>query len=320
MKQTIEPGETAANWDAEALFAKAQRYVEHMQAADSTSWEHALWSSLAIEFVARAALSNVSPALLADVGEKSWSSLYHSLGFTPKDKLFAPKSIPITEVLRRLGDILPEFDAEVEKLCKAQVGRRNEELHSGENPFDGLAASVWHAGFYKAAKILLASMGMELKDLFGAEMAATAEKIIDAAADEKAKAVKGDVAAHAKVWEGKDKEEQEKLSRAAEAWATKQAGHRVACPACGSQALIYGEPIAAPTQELKDDTIVEKQEYLPAQFECIACGLKVSGFSKLNAIGLGDRFLHTEYHDAADYYSSRDDEYAGYEDDNNEPF
>jgi hypothetical protein len=319
LKKTIEPAETPANWDAEALVAKAQRYVENMQAEDSTTWEHALWSSLALEFLARAALSNVSPALLADVSEKNWSSLYHSLGFTPKEKLFSPKSIPIADVLRRLGEILPEFDTETERHCKAQIGRRNEELHSGETPFDGLAASSWHAGFYKASQILLSSMAMELKDLVGVEMATTAEKIIAAAADEKAKAVKGDVAAHAKVWEGKDKEDREKLSLAAETWATKQAGHRVSCPACGSQALIHGEPIAAPTQELKDDTIIEKQEYLPAQFECIACGLKIGGYSKLNAIGLGDPFINTEFHDAADYYAPQD-EYQDYEPDNNEPY
>ncbi|MER8374528.1 hypothetical protein [Mesorhizobium sp. M0488] len=319
MKKTLEPAETPANWDAEALFSKAQRYVEKMQAEESTTWEHALWSSLALEFLARAALANVSPALLADVSERNWSSLFHSLGFSPKDKQFSAKSITTSAVLQRLGEILPEFDSEVEKLCKSQVAQRNKELHSGDTPFDGLSAASWHAGFYKAAKILLASMGVELKELLGAEMAATAEKIIAAAADEKAKAVKGDVAKHAKAWGDKDKEEREKLSRAAEVWATKQAGHRVACPACGSQALVYGEPIAAPTQELKDDTIIEKQEYLPAQFECIACELKVGGYSKLSVIGLGDRFIHTEFHDAADYYAPQDEHY-GYEEDNNERF
>jgi hypothetical protein len=45
--------------------------------------------------------------------------------------------------------------------------------------------------------------------------------------------------------------------------------------------------------------------------------LKVSGLSRLTAISLGDRYKNTLTYDAADYYAPQD-EFHGYEEDNNE--
>ena len=64
--------------------------------------------------------------------------------------------------------------------------------------------------------------------------------------------------------------------------------------------------------------MVETQQYLPSKFECVACQLKISGLSPLTACGLGDTFTATFTYELADYYAPNDD-YAGYEDDNNEP-
>lgn len=319
MKKTVNPGDTPPTWDAEALFVKSQRYAEQMASKDSASWEHALLSSLCLELLARAALANVHPALLADARDRNWNNLFHSLGFTPTETKFSPRSIPTNEVIRRLGEILPDFDKEDESFCQIHVGARNAELHSGETPFDGVPPSNWQPAFFKASKALLVSMGMKLGDLYGGEEASTADKLIAAVADEKAQAAKGDVAAHAKLWKEKNDDERQSLSESAKVWATRQAGHRVNCPACSSQALLYGEPITAPVQSLEDDQIVERQDFLPSQFECIACGLKVSGLSRLSAIGLGDRFTHTAYYDPAEIYAP-EDQYYGYEDDNNERF
>ena len=49
----------------------------------------------------------------------------------------------------------------------------------------------------------------------------------------------------------------------------------------------------------------------------IACGLKIAGLSRLAVVGLSDRYKKTQVYDAAEYYAP-DDNYAGYEDDNNE--
>lgn len=318
MKKTIRAGATPQEWDAGALYAKAQRYVQRMQEEDSDEWEHALWASFSLEALARAALSNISPALLADTTEKNWQHLFHSLGFTPTEQKFSPRSIAINEVLKRLKEILPDFDNELEAFCVVHTGRRNAELHSGATPFDGVDSSQWHAKFYRACIVLLKSMDCTLEEFVGKAEGKVAEKLIEAAKDETAKSIKGDVSAHKKVWEGKAEPERNKLALSASTWATKHAGHRVKCPACASDALIYGEPVGVPHKKIEEDEITETQEYLPSHFECIACGLKIAGLSRLHVVDLGARYKKTQIYDAAEYYAPTDD-WEGFEDDNNEP-
>lgn len=239
------------------------------------------------------------------------------MGFTPTEEKFAPKSIATSEVFRRLTAILPDFAKEHENFGIQHTGRRNAELHSGELAFDGIKGSFWQPRFYQTSEILLASMRMTLKDFVGEDEAKVAKQLIAAAADDSAKAVKGEVEAHKKVWLAKGDKERTTLGAQASLWASRQAGHRVDCPACASQALVIGEPVTAPVQRLSDGEITETQEYLPNQFECIACGLKIAGLSRLAVVGLSDRYKKTQVYDAAEYYAP-DDNYAGYEDDNNE--
>ena len=127
-------------------------------------------------------------------------------------------------------------------------------------------------------------MGFTLEDFVGAEEAKAAEELIAAAADESAKAVKGEVDAHQKVWESKSEDKRATLTKQAKIWAKRQTGHRVKCPACGSAALVSGRPVAAATRKLENDVIIERQEHLPTHFECIACGLKINTLAKL-AVG-----------------------------------
>ncbi|WP_336960961.1 hypothetical protein [Sphingobium aquiterrae] len=317
MKQTVGRGALAATWDSQALYDKAARYMQQVEGLDSDEWDYALWSSLALELLARAALANVHPALLAEP-DKNGSNLVSALGFEPIEKKFSPKSITVAEVFRRLAAMLPDFAAEHESFGIQHTGRRNAELHSGEIGFDGVKGSSWQPRFYQTCSVLLASMGVTLEEFVGADEAKAAEAIMAAAADESAKVVKGDVEAHSKVWQAKGTDERATLTAQAQVWATRQAGHRVGCPACGSQALVVGGPVTAPARKLEGDEIVEKQEYLPNHFECIACGLKMTGLSRLAVVGLAGRYIKTQVYDAAEYYAPPEDEYAGYEEDNNE--
>ena len=259
---------TVHPWAKEALLAKAQRYAQEMLSNSRDDWRFGLTSTFVLEFLARAALANISPALLAE--PKSWSNLYFSLGYTPNAPKFIPKSIDINEVFARLRDTIPTFTTELEGFSAQHVTRRNEELHSGSTPFDGLSTS-WLARFYEVSTVLLASMGENLSLLVGDKESKVATKLISASKDESAKAVAKAISAHKTVWKSKDAEEQKKLARQASVWATRQAGHRVACPACANEALVIGTPISEPLRKLDGDLIVEAQEYLPSKFECVAC-------------------------------------------------
>lgn len=314
-KETV-PEHEQHPWSASALLAKAQRYAEEMLRHPVDDWRFAFWAAHILEFLGRAALAKVSPTLLADA--RNWNNIYYALGRAPTQSKFAPKSVGMAEVVERLEQALPDFTPELAGLAAAQLKRRNEELHSGGTPLDGLGTSSWLPWFYELCDVLLRSLGESLEMLFGPQEARTAKETMEAARDKSAQEVKADLAAHRRVWTTKEEVERKKLADQASTWATKHDGHRVSCPACGSNAILSGSPAAPPTQELRDNRIIERQRLLPTRFECIACGLKVSGLSRLTAMGLGDSYTATFTYSPEDYFAT-EDPLDGYEPDFNEP-
>jgi hypothetical protein len=198
------------------------------------------------------------------------------------------------------------------------MSKRNEELHSGATPFEGTGVSSWLPTYYRASEVLLGSMGDSLDRFVGTTEAGLAQDMIAAAQDESAKSIKQLVDARQVVWDSYSTEDKQQLNLQSAAWATRQSGHRVSCPACGCTALLNGSAIAPPVKGIEDDEITETQEYLPSGFECVACGLKITGLSQLTAAGLGDTYTATFVYDAAEYYVY-DSGYDGYEPDFNEP-
>lgn len=309
---------TPHEWSVEALLDKSQRYATTMLEQDREDWQFGFWSALTLEMLARAALANVSPTLIAD--GKDWNNIYFALGHQPTVAKFTPKSAAISDVLNRAQSIFPEFTREMLSFAVLHIERRNSEVHSGSMPFDGLRTSQWLPEFYAVCKVFLDTIDETLELLFGNDEAEAAKTLIEGLRDEAAKAVKKTIAAHKTIWEDKEKTEQKKLASQAEVFAMRSLGHRVKCPSCGSDSLLHGSPIGAPNITIQDQTVIEKKSMLPSAFECSACGLKVSGYSKLNACGLGDTFTLTSRFDAAEYFgTSQDDEWAGMDDDNNEP-
>jgi len=289
-------------WSSDALLAKAQKSAESLQELTQDDWRFGLWSSFVLELLLRAALARVSPALLAASDKGDWQQLYFALGHPPTAKKFVARSIGTHEVMTRLKGIYKEFTPELESACTKVLESRNEELHTGGTPFISAGTSSWLPGFYAACDTLLSLLGGKLEYLFGDD-AAAARALVKASQDESAKAIKKTVAAHERSWEAVDSEEQAVLRERAAVWATRQAGHRVPCPACGSTALVFGSPAGAPRRTISEDHITEKQDFLPAKFECVACGLKISGLSHLAAAGVGDGFTSTSVYEAAELYA-----------------
>jgi len=54
--------------------------------------------------------------------------------------------------------------------------------------------------------------------------------------------------------------------------------------------------------------VVQRQMMVPSSFECIACGLRISGLSKLSACGLGDAFTATSTRSVAEFFDLHTDE------------
>lgn len=62
--------ETEMDWDSTLLYNKAKLYAERAHSEPVESALFALWMSLALELLARAALSRIHPVLLADPREQ----------------------------------------------------------------------------------------------------------------------------------------------------------------------------------------------------------------------------------------------------------
>ncbi len=286
-------------WSTEALFDKALLYAEEMEDYTADDWQFGLWSSLALELIARAALANISAMLLAD--GRNWRNVHHALGYPPTKTGFVPISINTTLVFSILQELLPDFTHELATSCLQHCSRRNAELHTAEEAFAKLGTSEWLAKFYASCDVLLKSMGKTLDDMF--EDPKSVRDMISSLQDKAAMAVKRDIAQYQELWANKSPEERLQSVAQADAWATRHAGHRAICPACGSTGLTRGLGQGPVSTEIAEDVVVQKQTTLPSTFECIACGLKIAGLSKLLASGLGDAFTSTITTSAAEFFN-----------------
>ena len=294
-------------WSADSLWAKAQVFADRAFNGPRDDDQFPFWCSLALELIARAALSSVSPTLLAETGDSEARNILHALGHAPKVKNFVPKSISTSDVFVRCEQLIPGFTKDLEVFARGFANKRNEELHTGGLPFDNLAKSSWQPRFYEVVKVLLEFQGKSLANLLSAEDAAAAEKVIQSAADDAAKAVRGKIDAHAKVWATKTVPEQADLTLKANSFAQPWKGHVVNCPSCGSKALLRGQEITQQPPVLVGDELVVRSIMLPTEFECVACGLRIGGHNELFAAGLGDEFINREIHDPVDYYAQEPD-------------
>ena len=291
-------------WEEETLVCKARLYNDQMEEHPAESWQFGLWSALSLEFLARAALAHISPLLLAD-SKSDWRNLAYALGKDPTSARFLPKSISIREVLSRLSELPTGLNNEIADFCVEHAVRRNAELHSGQLAFAGIGTSEWLPKYYLACDVLLKSMDRELADFVSEH--SVAQEMIESLRDAAAQAVNSDIKAHRKAWSGKSSSDRDKASRQAETWAMRSAGHCVVCPACNSQSLLHGNPSGPVTTEVDGEMVVERQTLSPSAFECIACGLRISGFSKLLACGLGDAFTRKSTYSAAEFFGLHTD-------------
>lgn len=293
-------------WSADALMNKALLYIGVMEGHTTDDWEYGLWASLALELMARAALAHTSPVLLADAS--NWRNLSYALGNPATSKKFSPVSIGVGEVLGRLEEMHTTITSDITGFCRHFFQRRNSELHSGELAFHGRGSADWLPPFYIAVEALLGIMGRPLDVVL--KNAEDAVEMIAAYKDDAAKAVLQDINAHRLVWQGKPQLVRDQEKAKAEAWATKETGHRCSCPACSSEALVQGKPSGTVSTKVEPriGEVTEKQRMIPASFQCIACGLRISGLAKLTAAGLGDAYTSTSIYPASQYFELYDED------------
>lgn len=306
-------------WSKDAFLNKAQRYSDLMIEQDKNDWQFGFWASLSLEMLIKATYANISPALVAD--GKDWDNIYFAISGSSTESKVNPKTVDISVLVRKLPKILPEFTTELLNSTITHIERRNGELHSGDLPFDGLPTDLWLPKYYAASKVLLEALGENLTFLFGISEAALGEELIAADNDQAAHNVKQLISATKTIWSQFSQPEKDQKLEEAKIFSTREAGHRVNCPACNSIALVKGEPKGSSSVALKNDLVEVRQTILPSVFECKACSLKISGHSKLNACNLGAAYTETSTYNPFEYYNQDPDpeyEWQGFEPDNNE--
>lgn len=291
------------SWEREPLFTKAKLFFEKAYDEDKEEPFFGLYCALGLELLARSAVSKVSPTLLAEP-DREHQNLLHALNLGSAKT--QRKSIGTVQVLSLCRHLITDFTDSNFKLSKAIINRRNEEVHSGSAAFDEYPTQQWIAGFYECCKILSEFQGESLNSLFGEELQKEAELVLEEIEEKVIGKAKSSIAAHKKVYEHKDDDVKKELKENAEKAGTLSAYrgyHRVECPACKCTATVFGEPYGKQKVEHTDDKIIVKQSILPTIFNCIACELKLTGYSSLKASGLANHYTRTNKYSPQEYYN-----------------
>lgn len=290
------------SWDREPLFTKAKLYFEKAYDEDKEEPYFGLWCAMGLELLARSALSHISPTLLADP-DREHQNLLHALGLGSAK--VPRKSIATINVLSLCQTLIQDFTEANFKIASAIINRRNEEVHSGAAAFEEYPTQQWIAGFYKCCQILCEFQDESLNSLFGDDIEKEAHLILTEVEESVIGKTKSLIAAHSKVFEGKDLEKKEELKENSEKIGEKlsyRGHHRVECPSCKCMATVFGEPYGKQNVENNEDEIIVRQSILPTKFSCTACELKLNGYSSLKAAGIGNHYTRRNKYSPEEYY------------------
>lgn len=292
-------------WSKDALFSKAKFFLEKAFEQEKDSPLFGIFCALGLEMLARAAIANISPTLLADPSNQQGNILY-ALG--KKDASFKPKSLVISNVLALCKEVIPNFNDDCYKVAMLMIERRNEELHTGGAAFAEYNQDKWIGSFYQCCKILTLSMEESLTSLLGEDEAKLAEELIVEEEKKIKKEVLDRISARKRVFEETIKETSDNgKSIIAKGTMmiphyTHQGYHKVTCPCCEHDALIYGREPTYGREIIEDDVVVVKKDIIPNSFKCEVCNLKLTNYAELKAAGLPLHYTTSETYDPIDYF------------------
>lgn len=149
---------------ADALWGKARLFLNWaMDDYPARSFdERALWASLALELLAKAALARISPLLIAEPTGDDGHSMLSAAGLIQSDRV---TTVRAKAVMARCAKAFPPFsDVEAAKILM----HRNEYLHGGSPRFSSLPEHVFWPRYWAQATTLVEAMDRDLSSLLGA--------------------------------------------------------------------------------------------------------------------------------------------------------
>jgi len=288
-----------SSWDSDQLWLKAKLFADLANEHDQGSPEFAFNSSLALECLARAALTHVHPALNADPRDDT--NLLCGFGINVTG---SPRSLPAHSVYIRLEKIVEGYGRPQRELCDFVALQRNAYLHTADLPYENLSTKKWLPRYYETVSVLAEFLGQTLEALIGEDTAAAAAGLIASLNDETMKAAKSKVAAYKKVWDMKGDDEKLELQKTAKsATALPGWGHNtVDCPACNSRGTLNGEAVKQFPEKYEDGELLMDVEFMAIGFKCVACGLALKGVEEIAHGDLPTHFVETTSTSLHDLY------------------
>jgi hypothetical protein len=286
-------------WDSKGLWLKSKQFIDKANSYDHSSGEFPFWSALALECLARSALTKVHPALNADPRDDV--NLLYAFGYSVVGQ---PRSLPAHSVYIRLEKIVKGFGKTQRELCDFMAILRNQHLHSSDLPYDNLKISKWLPRFYEVAKVLNEFVGKSLKDYLGTEVAGSAKEHIKTLNNEIKSTVKSTISTHKQNFFGKSSQEQARLKAEANIAVKRLRLGLVACdcPACGGKGVLRGDLIKELEPVYKDEELLVDQIYLAREFRCLACELTLKGLEEIAHADIEPQFTETTSTSLHDLY------------------
>lgn len=285
-------------WESEGLWKKAKLFMDQANESDHGSSEFAFFASLALECLARSALTKVHPVLNADPRDNS--NVLYACGYT-----FAkPRSLPAHSVYLRVEKIIDPFHTQHRELCEFLALQRNAHVHTADLPYENLSTDKWLARFFETVSLLHDFIGKPMIDFLGKGETKMANELIKTLNQNVLSSVKSKIAAHQKVFEAKSDDEKKKLQDVASSLFAfpSHNQHACACPACKNKALLTGRKFKELPEQYSDGELFNEVEYLATSFKCTSCDLSFSSIEEIAHSGLPTHFKKVESTSLHDLY------------------
>ncbi|MCW7490858.1 hypothetical protein [Leptospira meyeri] len=304
MKKELSPA-----FSPETLFSKSKVYINRALRSKNLDIndEFLLWSSLALELLAKSSLSSIHPALIADPTHSQ--SLFSACGHPISSEV---RTITAKTLFDRLTHVSKLFDKRIQEFCNHFAQKRNIEIHSGESPFGGSDLEQLESKFWHAASIILSIQNKDLNDwITESESQSTKQKLINAkraielSVKEKIEHAKENFSNRTK---GKELNKQiEKIDHYETSKKLRfyyDGEKRHGCPACATEGVLAGTQYDDELHNDIDDEYLTEyilKWYNSEEFYCPMCDLHLIGTQEIEATQLPSEFSLIEERDY-DFY------------------
>jgi hypothetical protein len=299
------------DWDSNLLYEKAKLFAQRAHDEPVESSIFAFWMSISLEILARAALAQIHPVLLADPREQD--NIHYAFGINPKG---LPKSIPAKALFARCSVFVKDFTDKMSGHCLIVADRRNTELHSGIAAFENLDNWKWLPATYEVMEVLLSHLKRDFADFLGDH-----EGVAVGALKDRQESIKKDVqtklAAARKFYSelkddartGIDAAAQETTSE----WLKENVlWRRESCPACKNDAVVGGETVGrSPVKVDEEESAISRTvRVMPNKLRCAHCKLILLSFQELREAERGNIYTVEVTEDPIEFFGIDPEEYV----------